>query len=233
MTWAENIIQFMEGLHVDEDILPSGIEPLYPLQGEYRETTRSIVEAFYHKYYGDNEPRQFIIGINPGRLGAGLTGIPFTDTKRLADPCGIEVDAFSCHEVSSVFIYEMIAAYGGPEAFYRKFYITSVSPIGFVKEKKNGKAVNYNYYDEKSLERAITPFVIEQMETQLNFGADRRAAYVLGSGKNFKYFERLNREQQFFDEVIALEHPRYVLQYKNRFKQDYIDKYLRAFQQHA
>ena len=49
-------------------------------------------------------------------------------------------------ELSSVFMYEMINAYGGAELFYKRFYITAVSPLGFV---KNGR--NLNYYDDKIL----------------------------------------------------------------------------------
>ena len=48
-----------------------------------------VVEKFYLKYYNDDRPRAFIFGINPGRHGAGVTGIPFTDPIRLAEKCGI------------------------------------------------------------------------------------------------------------------------------------------------
>jgi hypothetical protein len=42
-----------------------------------------ICSSFYQKYYADNKKRSLIIGINPGRFGAGVTGIPFTDPIRL------------------------------------------------------------------------------------------------------------------------------------------------------
>ncbi len=47
----------------------------------------AISSAFYKKYYDDHRMRRLILGINPGRFGAGVTGIPFTDTKRLTEKC--------------------------------------------------------------------------------------------------------------------------------------------------
>ncbi|MFI5224347.1 MAG: DUF4918 domain-containing protein, partial [Nitrospirales bacterium] len=65
-----------------------------------------------------------ILGINPGRLGAGLTGIPFTDPLKLQNICGIENTLPKKAELSADFIYTMISAFGGPEAFYKKFYFS-------------------------------------------------------------------------------------------------------------
>ena len=39
----------------------------------------------------------------------------------------------------------------------------------------------------------------------------------------------LNNEKNFFKKIIPLDHPRYVMQYKSKLKLDYIDKYLKAF----
>ncbi len=33
-------------------------------------------------------------------------------------------------------------------------------------------------------------------------------------------------EYGFFKEIIALEHPRFIMQYKSKSKQTYIDKYI-------
>src|SRR3569833_2031670 len=87
--------------------------------------------GFYKKFYNDNRQRHLILGINPGRHGAGYTGVPFTDTKRLQSDCGIKYDGKETHEPSSVFVYEMIDAFGGPKEFYSKFYIHSICPLGF------------------------------------------------------------------------------------------------------
>ena len=48
------------------------------------------IEAFFYKFYSDSNPRRMIFGINPGRFGAGTTGINFTAPKQLQEFCGIE-----------------------------------------------------------------------------------------------------------------------------------------------
>ena len=162
-----------------------------------------------------------IIGINPGRFGGGVTGIPFTDPIRLQINCGINNSWSKKQELSSSFIYEMINAFGGPEVFYNKFYITAVSPLGFTKDNKN-----LNYYDDKSLENDIKDFVHDCMNRQLQFGINRDVAFCLGDGKNYKYLSKLNEEYNFFDKIIPLSHPRFIMQYKLKKKQEYIAHYL-------
>jgi len=44
----------------------------------------SNVERFYARYYGDDLPGTVLCGLNPGRLGAGKTGIPFLDFASLS-----------------------------------------------------------------------------------------------------------------------------------------------------
>ncbi len=188
------------------------------------EKTWSICQEFYNKYYKDNSTRVCIIGINPGRFGAGITGVPFTDPIRLKTQCEIENDWPKKQELSSVFVYDMINAFGGVAAFYSKFYITAVSPLGFV---RNGK--NLNYYDDKALQESIKPFVVDCFKKQLDWGVEKRLAFCLGEGKNNEYLQKLNKEYRFFDEVIPLPHPRFIMQYKLKQKDVYIDKYLSAF----
>ncbi len=138
-----------------------------------------IVDVFYHKYYNDNEPRSLILGINPGRFGAGLTGIPFTDPKRLISECQIPYDGKITHEPSSVFIYEMIHAFGGLKEFYKKFYISSTCPLGFTKESKEGKEKNYNYYDSKELLASVKDFIIDNIRKQIALGVRTDTCFLL------------------------------------------------------
>ena len=229
MNWSDSILNFMHQLDINPAILPDKIHPLVPLKGENAPIIDRVTQQFYQKYYNDSLSRKMIIGINPGRLGAGVTGLPFTDTKRLKEFCNIDLPEFSTHEPSSVFVYEVINAFGGPKAFYEQFYITSVCSIGFVLEKTPGKMVNYNYYDSKALTKAVEPFIIEKLEEQIAFGTDTSKAFCLGTGKNFKYLNDLNNREKLFKEIIPLEHPRYVMQYKNKSKEMYIDKFLSAF----
>lgn len=225
MTLADKILAFNKGLEIDGP-LPEHIDVLNPFIGEHAETIWPVVERFYQTFYADDQSRQLILGINPGRLGAGSTGLPFTDTKRLNDDCGIPFTPFKTHEPSSVFVYDVIREFGGPTEFYKRFYIGSVSPLGFVTPGKKGM-VNINYYDDKVLEKAVTPFIISSINKQLDFGLDRSKIFVLGTGKNFKFLDKLNKKEKFTEQLIPLEHPRFVMQYRAKRKQEFIEKYLR------
>lgn len=229
MTKAKSILDFYDGLHFDRSYLDADLDVLNPFEGASPEQ-RTALEAFYQKYYNDRESRHLILGINPGRLGAGATGIPFTDTKRLNDACGIPFHSFSTHEPSSVFVYEAIAAYGGPEAFYRNYFIGSVCPLGFVVEK-NGRWVNFNYYDRNAFAQKLAPYLLEQIGKQLELAGKNQRIIVFGTGKNLKFLEQLNKAHGFTPELVALEHPRYIMQYKFKEREAYIDKYLQAFAQ--
>jgi hypothetical protein len=224
---SERIIAFNRSLHF-EGRLPEGIRIMNPFMENPSALAAS--SAFYRKYYGDTRPRHMIIGINPGRLGAGLTGVPFTDPGRLLERCGITVyEGPDAHEPSSAFIYEMIRQYGGEKAFYGDFYITSLCPLGFTRQGKNGKHVNYNYYDSKPLYEAVRGFMVKSLEKQLDFGFLRDTAFCLGTGKNANALLRLNAEYGFFRRIIPLEHPRYIMQYKAKAVQTYVNKYLEQF----
>jgi hypothetical protein len=208
-------------------MLPTGIRIMNP----FRESVNVMktVESFYQKYFNDERPRHLILGINPGRFGAGLTGIPFTDPKRLANECHIGYSGQITHEPSSVFVYEMIKAYGGVEAFYQDFFINSPCPLGFTSTGKNGKEKNYNYYDSKELIHAVKGFMIENIGKLIAFGINIDICFCLGAGKNEKFLRKLNEEHHFFKEIIPLEHPRFIMQYKHASRDFYIDKYIAAF----
>ncbi|MDL2283606.1 DUF4918 family protein [Oxalobacter sp. OttesenSCG-928-P03] len=226
-TLAERIIDFNASLYFD-GVLPEGIHVMNPFLENPSALAAS--SAFYRKYYADNSPRHVIVGINPGRFGAGLTGVPFTDPKRLVERCGITgYEGMITHEPSSVFMYEMIRQYGGEAAFYGDFYITSFCPLGFTRAGRTGREVNFNYYDSKPLYAAVKGFMVESLRRQLDFGFSGDTGFVLGTGKNVEYLSRANDESGFFKKLIALEHPRYIMQYKARRIQEYVDKYLDAF----
>ncbi|MBL7698995.1 MAG: DUF4918 family protein [Chitinophagaceae bacterium] len=226
MTFADKVIRFNRQLKYTGESLPPDIRVMNPFANLQ---TMSIVEKFYKKYYSDNHKRRLILGINPGRFGAGLTGIPFTDTKRLVSECGIGYSGPSSHEPSSVFVYEVINAYGGAEAFYSKFFINSPCPLGFTKVSATGKETNYNYYDSPQLMKAVKGFMVENIARLIKLGIHTDVCFCFGAGKNMKYLNMLNNEHGFFDEIVALEHPRFIMQYKNKSRNDYIDKYISAF----
>ena len=227
-TFADKVIAFNKGIKFT-GILPAGISMMNPFKEN--EIVLPLSSQFYKKYYNDNRSRHLILGINPGRFGGGVTGIPFTDSKRLVEKCQIQYTGKVTHEPSSVFVYEMIAAYGGLAEFYSDFYINSICPLGFTSVGKNGKEINYNYYDSKELLHAVYDFIIESIKKQIGFGIERDICFCFGNGKNEKFLRQVNEENKFFKKIIALEHPRFVMQYKSKSKQFYIDKYISAFRQ--
>lgn len=225
-TFADKVISFNKNIRFEKS-LPSGISIMNP----FRENEEALPAStlFYKKFYNDTHPRHLILGINPGRFGAGITGVPFTDTKRLLNECGIRFKGRDTHEPSATFIYEMIGAYGGVKKFYGDFYIHSICPLGFTILNSRGKEVNYNYYDSKELTDILYDFIIDNIRKQIRLGIHTDLCYCFGTGKNEKFLQALNEQYHFFGRIIALEHPRFIMQYKAKTKQEYIDKYLNAF----
>jgi hypothetical protein len=218
VVFAQRIINFYRSLEPPR--LPKGIEILFPQENK---EVMKVVETFFCKFYNDTKPRHLIFGINPGRFGAGTTGINFTAPKQLKEFCGIDHFFKSQTELSAEFIYESIQAYGGVEKFYANYFITSVSPLGFL---KNG--LNLNYYDDKKLQTVATPFIINSIQKQISLGFKTDFCICIGGDKNLKFFSALNQEYEFFDEIVPLPHPRFIMQYRRKQKESYVQQYLLA-----
>lgn len=221
-SFGDQVISFNKQLEYTGD-LPDGFAVINPFV-ENQETIPTM-ERFYGKFYDDNQRRKFIIGINPSRHGAGITGVPFTDTKRLKSVCGIEMKTAYSHEPSSVYLYDVIAQYGGAHAFYNDFYINSPFPLAIVRRNKHNRWINANYYDDRSLFEAIKPFMVMTLKNHLQLPIDASKVYVLGK-KNAAFLAKINAEEHLFGELVVLEHPRFIQQYKSREKSDYLLKYL-------
>ncbi|AZA75595.1 SMUG2 DNA glycosylase family protein [Chryseobacterium indoltheticum] len=222
-TFAEKIIEFNKNLRYSGQ-LPKDFQILNPYLDNPE--TMVVMEKFYHKYYNDSIQRKFLIGINPSRHGAGVTGVPFTDTKRLESVCGIKMESAHTHEVFSVFMYDMIASYGGADEFYRDIYINSPFPLAIVRKAKN-TWINANYYDDKELFNAVKDFMIDCLKKHISLNLDTPEVFILGK-KNAEFISKLNSEANLFDKMTVLEHPRYIQQYKSKEKQLFIDKYILA-----
>ena len=219
---GQRIIAFNKGLQYTGS-LPEGFAVLNPYLDNPE--TLEVMTAFYNRFYHDEAPRKFIIGINPSRHGAGVTGVPFTDTKHLESDCGIRMQSARTHEVSSVFVYDMIAQYGGGEAFYKDYYINSPFPLAIVRQNAQGNWLNANYYDDSELFTLTREYMIETLKKHIALGLDTQKVYVLGK-KNATFLEKLNKEASLFEKMVVLEHPRYIEQYKSKEKQLYIDKFI-------
>jgi hypothetical protein len=112
---------------------------------------------------------------------------------------------------------------GGPDHFFRHFYLGAVSPLGFV---KNGK--NYNYYDSRELTHTLKSFIIKSLVEQIGFGIVFKRVYVLGQGKNYDYLKMLNLDLKLFDELIPLPHPRWVMQYRRKQLDEILDETIKT-----
>lgn len=207
MTFSDRILKFYQNLDLSNK-LPGGVEVMNPYKNE---GVISVCGTFYNKYYNDKRSRRLILGINPGRFGAGVTGIPFTDPIKLEKNCGIENPFEKRAELSSDFIYKLIDRMGGPDHFYSHFYIGAVSPLGFIKDGKN-----FNYYDSRELIHHLKKFIVQSLVEQVGLGISSRKCYCLGQGKNYEYLKFLNNELKLFSEIIPLPHPRWVMQYRRK-----------------
>ena len=209
--------------HLDPPrFLPDGIEVMNPYSDPY---VREVCSTFFDKYFNDNRKRILMLGINPGRFGAGVTGITFTDPIRLERECGIRNSFKKRLEISSVFIYEVIRSYGGPEQFFSNFLLSAISPLGFLKKGKN-----VNYYDTRELLFKLKPFITSALKKQVAITKANEKIICLGEGRNYWYLKKLNKEMGLFTEIKSLPHPRWIMQYRFRNKRDYVKEYIRILE---
>ena len=103
-----------------------------------------------------------------------------------------------------------------------------VCPLGIVRVSPTGREVNCNYYENRELQEALYSFIIDTLRCQVGLGIDTSVCYCIGSGKNFHFLSHINKEFHFFDAIVPLEHPRFVVQYNPGHKDEYIAKYVEA-----
>jgi hypothetical protein len=214
ITFGQKAIKYFTTLK-SPTALPVSIEVMNPYKSK---EVKKIIGNFYSKYFNDTNERVYILGINPGRFGGGLTGIAFTDPVALEEHCGIKNNFDKRAELSSRFVYSFIKEYGGVKKFYSKFFISAIYPLALI---SNGK--NYNYYDSESIYKKLKPSLVNSLKMQTSFGARKDVVICLGK-KNEKYLKGLNDELGLWNKIITLEHPRYIMQYKLKGVDYYIRK---------
>ena len=64
------------------------------------------------------------------------------------------------------------------------------------------------------------------MNKQLKLPLSRDTAVILGTGKIRVVAESLNTSQKYFRNLIFLEHPRYIMQYKRSLAPAFVRKYV-------
>ena len=222
-SFGQKILQFYHDID-HPSYLPPEVEVMLPFR---QSSAIRVMQPFFEQLYSGNQERVMLLGINPGRFGGGVTGIPFTDPIRLEESCSIQNSFNKRQELSSKFIYYMIDAFGGPQVFYHHFYISAVCPIGFI---SNGK--NLNYYDIRELQEQWEPFMVDCLKRQIACGCSQKIAYSIGQGKNMDFLKKINSEHHLFERIDTLPHPRWVMQYRLKkidvYTQEYVDK-LRPF----
>jgi len=224
--FSDSVLEFNEWLTLVSVDLPDNYRINNPFNGKNKEKIKEITTAFYKKYYNDNNKRYLILGSSPARKGTSTTGIPFEDANHLYKETGIMIEDFYINKSSSNFLYDVMEQYGGVKNFYKDFFMTFVCPLGIVNINSKGNEVNSNYYENKKLENDLYDFIVESLKKQISFGIDTSICYCIGSGENFKFLTKINEQNKFFDKIVPLEHPRFIMQYNSRDRDKYLKKYI-------
>jgi Domain of unknown function (DUF4918) len=217
MTVGDCISEWLRTVRLEID-LPEGYSVMTPYDTV---EVRSILEQFAKRYQHDDRPRLGLWGINPGRFGAGVTGLSFTDPYALVHQLDINTSLQGRRELSAEFISAVIDAYGGAAPFYRDVVLTAFSPLGFVQN-----SVNINFYDHRGLEQAIVPFVLRHIEAMAKAHVRTDTFVVLGVGKLRRFAEKYVIPVVKPSCVVYLDHPRFIMQYRRKFMTDYVQRYL-------
>jgi hypothetical protein len=169
------------------------------------------VKQFNEKYYAEGYPKIVLCGINPGKNGAGKTGIPFLDFDSLSKLIdGIE---HTDTERSAQFFYDVVQEFGA-ERFFRSFYVTNISWIGYIKENKN-----VNYYQ---LSDPIKKFIYKTFKYEMDAIAPK--SIISLSQEVYKTVNELFPDNDI-DTGISLPHPNYCAFPSNyeKCKKQYIE----------
>lgn len=225
-TFSDRVLEFNEWLSNMSLDLFDNYTISNPFNGKNKEKIKKITNTFYREYYNDHNKRYLILGSSPARKGTATTGIPFEDASHLYKETGIKIDNFYINKSSSDFLYDVIEQYGGCEKFYSDFFMSFVCPLGIVNVNSKGNEVNSNYYENKKLENVLYNFIVDSLKRYIDFGIDTSVCFCIGSGENFKFLTKINKQYKFFDKIVALEHPRFIMQYNSKNRDKYLSKYV-------
>lgn len=161
----------------------------------------SSVEEFYARYYLQGFPKTVLCGLNPGRRGAGKTGIPFVDFASLSQLMdGID----RRDDERSATFFHGIVSHMNPTVFYQSFFVTNVSWVGFVKDGKNA---NYDVLPPKA-----QAFIYDRFREEMELvGPDRIISISKPAHSTIKSL--FGRE---IDTSICLPHPNWCAFPKKR-----------------
>jgi uracil-DNA glycosylase len=168
---------------------------------EFLDNKNNIIE-FHKKFVQPNSPKIVMCGINPGRRGAGITGIPFIDTNSLSKMLPDISNPKS--EKSAKFFFSIIEEFGINE-FYRNIHVTNMSWFGFYK-LDNGTNVNYN-----SLPTDIQNVLIDKFVEEMDL-INPDVILPIGDIVNWELLYNLKLKNRLYAEIgPRLYHPAYRL----------------------
>jgi uracil-DNA glycosylase len=169
------------------------------------------INSFWQTYYGDSVSRVVICGINPGRHGAGKTGIPFVDFQSLAQLItGVDRQD---SERSAKFFFQVVRQFG-VEDFFNSFYVTNVSSVGFMRDGKN---LNHNELPESALTVVERNFMQEMAIIQ--------PTHVISLGEVVQNSVRTLLPASV-DCSMRLPHPAWVTSYRGKEMHEWTNRYL-------
>jgi len=170
-----------------------------------------VMKQFEQQFYADGYPKVVLCGINPGRLGAGKTGIPFIDfaslSKMIPEVCRND------SERSASFFFDVVQSIG-VKTFYQHFYVTNISWIGF---QHNNRNVNYDQLPDAAKDFVYRMFRFEMEQVQ--------AATIISLGAVVHDTVRGCFDDTDIDVSQALPHPNYCAfpKHYERCKAQYIE----------
>ena len=176
------------------------------------------IKIFNETYYHHSYPKTVLCGINPGRHGAGKTGIPFIDFSSLSTL--IDGVNRADTERSAQFFFDVVSEFGASK-FYNSFYVTNVSWVGYISNN-----MNINYY---RLPEPVKDFVLKAFKYEIGIVSPK---VIISMGREVK----ITVNQLFNDTPIDVDnylpHP-YPCSFPARYqghKREYIEllsKYIR------
>ena len=63
--------------------------------------------------------------------------------------------------------------------------------------------------------------IVNSIQAQIDLGIDTSICYCIGSGENYTFLSKINEKHKFFEEIIPLEHPRFIMQYNSKHKEEF------------
>lgn len=183
------------------------------------------LSTFYQKYYADKQGRHFIFGINPGRFGAGLTGVPFTDPLRLETECGIENKLPKSGALFPDFCLAIYSWLWWNSDFCPIFLHHFAIALGL--------CAQWREYPRLLRRPATCPqrravYCVEPADATAISPLEIRP-FASVKARIMPILKKLNEREGFFREIIR-PHPRWIMQYRRKRVEEFVERYVGVLQ---